>query len=82
MDTAASVVCSFRFLCDKTWAELAEIQGNPGVRYCGDCEKPVFLCTSHEDLVEHAANERCVALVRVRDEMLLGHIRLVDEDPE
>lgn len=62
MPDTASILCQFKFLCDKEWSDLRVIRETPGVRFCADCEKAVFLCTNYEDLRKHTAESHCVAV--------------------
>ncbi len=57
--------CRFAFRCDKEWQDLTETTF-PKVRFCGDCERDVFLCTTDAQLAEAIRLNRCVALVQNR----------------
>ena len=57
-----SVLCTFRFLCDRGWDDLQEIDGEDSVRYCSGCAKPVFLCGSYADVAKNVAASHCVAI--------------------
>ena len=72
MNEKLPVICTFRFRCDKQWNGLREIAGETRVRYCTDCIKPVFLCSSYDELAEHAAQSHCIALLDGQDNYLLG----------
>jgi hypothetical protein len=62
MDKPAKVEnCYFRFQCNREWKDLFEIQQNPGIRYCSECDHLVYLC-SRAKLEEHARKGHCVAL--------------------
>jgi hypothetical protein len=67
------ILCEFSFPCDRQWGELKEISGEDSVRYCGECSKPVFLCHSYDDLIEHVQESRCVAIAGP-DDMRLGRV--------
>lgn len=69
------VVCDFEFICSKTWNDLQEISGQTSVRYCNECSKPVFLCTSYQELKIHAQKSNCVALQPPNQRALLGSLR-------
>ena len=59
-----TILCTFRFQCDRRWEDLAMIAGKPDVRYCDGCEKPVFHCTTYDQLADHIAASHCVAIRR------------------
>ena len=61
-DTTSTILCRFRFLCDRRWDDLAAIAGQPDVRYCDGCEKPVFRCGDYDELAAHIAQQHCVAI--------------------
>jgi hypothetical protein len=79
MSKSFPVLCEFRFLCDKNWDLLHRVEGKSDVRFCGDCQKPVFYCDSYDDLQHHIAEAHCVALQVPSDtnygRMLLGDPR-------
>lgn len=50
----------FEFVCPRQWGEL-EATDQEGVRHCGECNERVYLCTSAEQLREHAEQRHCVA---------------------
>lgn len=62
MSMTGKIICEFHFQCDKQWRDLSEILGEDGVRYCRDCTKPVFYCSTYEELAEHVAQSHCVAI--------------------
>lgn len=70
-----SIICKFKFLCDKQWGDLNEIADQPNVRYCGGCQKSVFLCRNYDSLEKHIAALHCVAVESVEfdDEFTLGY---------
>ena len=51
----------FEFRCPKDWGELAAT-GDPNVRFCGACDKPVYYAASVDAARDRAANRECVAL--------------------
>lgn len=57
-----TILCRFRFLCDRYWDDLAAIADQPDVRYCDGCAKPVFRCSDYDDLAGHVAQRHCVAV--------------------
>jgi uncharacterized protein (TIGR02996 family) len=59
--TIERCAAEFEFRCPKDWAELAPT-GDPNVRFCGACDKPVFYAASVVDARDRAANRECVAL--------------------
>ncbi len=54
--------CPLAFECHKKWSELAKIQAYNHVRYCGECQKPVFKVTNEDQYKQHAEKGHCVAL--------------------
>ncbi len=53
--------CTFTFQCPRTWDQL-ERTGETNVRFCGQCERRVHLCTTDEELTRHARDRHCVAV--------------------
>ena len=70
----ASITCKFKTLCDKKWGDLRTIAGEDRVRYCQDCEKPVFLCHTEEDLIAHAEASHCISLYNPSFSDLTGFV--------
>lgn len=60
------VNCSFAFLCNRVWDDLAPIEGFSDVRYCCKCSKSVHMI-SQEDFWERAEAGHCVALIKDDD---------------
>lgn len=58
---AATIACSFKFKCPRSWALLQET-AIPTVRHCSACERDVHLVESDADLQAHAAAGHCVAV--------------------
>jgi hypothetical protein len=54
--------CVFAFKCTKAWDGLTET-ADPGVRYCGDCQREVHFCENPWELAQAVALNRCVAIV-------------------
>ena len=67
--------CTFSLLCTKTWRGLSRIDGQPKVRFCGECQEVVHLCTTAAQVREHARQRHCVA-IKPRDggRMLVGDV--------
>jgi hypothetical protein len=53
--------CVFAFRCEKQWNGLAPTT-HPDVKFCGMCQREVFLCQDDESLVESIRLNRCVAI--------------------
>jgi uncharacterized protein (TIGR02996 family) len=51
----------FEFQCPKDWGDLAPT-GEPNVRYCDACAKPVYYAASIAEARDRAANRECVAI--------------------
>jgi hypothetical protein len=47
--------------CPLRWNALERTESEM-VRLCGVCDRRVYLCTSEEDMHEHVAAGRCVAV--------------------
>jgi uncharacterized protein (TIGR02996 family) len=58
---AADPRLRFTFLCPNRWGDLT---GPPGasVRFCGDCRRNVFMCSSVEEAEDHARKGDCIAI--------------------
>lgn len=74
IDQGASVVCKFETLCEKRWVDLSEIEGEEKVRYCKDCMKPVFFCTSYEELRIHAKESHCITFFKDQGSEFTGFV--------
>lgn len=51
----------FRFRCPQEWRNMVPTEAD-GVRYCTQCEKPVYLCASTDEAFDHARQNHCVAV--------------------
>lgn len=51
----------FRFRCPQEWRNMVPTEA-AGVRYCTQCQKPVYLCISNDEALEHACQNHCVAI--------------------
>ena len=69
--------CTVAFKCRTRWQDLPD-DGIESVRFCGECQKEVHLCTSEKDLREALLDNLCVAIeVRPqKSEMILGQVVL------
>jgi hypothetical protein len=56
--------CTFNLLCSQSWAGLRRIDGESRVRFCGECQQLVHLCTTPAQVRQHARERHCVALRR------------------
>jgi hypothetical protein len=55
--------CNFENRCrSRDWNDLAQVEGEPLVRFCSTCESPVFFCIHADDLEDHLRKNHCVAL--------------------
>lgn len=50
----------FRYQCPKSWESL-ESTDDATVRFCKQCSKNVYFCSSLPEVRDHASKERCVA---------------------
>lgn len=81
--------CSWKFnyQCPKNWKALEETE-NDTVRNCSKCRKPVHLCFTESEVVEHAKLGNCVCLVNLVSGETIGDVRILTEaeiaelDPE
>jgi hypothetical protein len=53
--------CRFAFRCHQQWRSL-EQTGDPRVRYCHECSRPVVLCQRDEELRTALEADECIAL--------------------
>ena len=64
-----------RFRCPMLWSELSQT-ASADVRHCAACDKDVFLCTTDEEVAEHAKAGHWIAReVQVEDQpplMIVG----------
>lgn len=67
--TIRNCAVKFRFRCPKTWDELQTTE-DEGRRFCGECERSVFLCNTDAETILHARAGHCVAR-RVPDELMM-----------
>ena len=81
MKESIPVVCTFRVLCDKSWDDLNVVLGNSNVRYCGDCQKPVFQCHTYKELKHHVSKSHCVSFFGRYLEPLMGDLVDINEVP-
>ena len=54
------IIC--KYSCDKQWQELRPIPQQPDKRFCLDCRKTVYHCTTEQQAREHAISENCIML--------------------
>jgi len=57
----APITCEFHFKCPRVWG-LLSLTGQEKARYCGECQREVYLCESDENLAFHRNEGRCVAV--------------------
>ncbi len=63
--------CQFAFRCTQRWNSL-EPTSDPSVRRCHECERPVVLCKTDDELREALLANECVA-VPTHDGSALTH---------
>lgn len=76
--------CQLKFECDKKWADLQKLDGQPNVRFCTHCLKEVHYIDDAWDLALALDKDWCVAVTRTLaitakgvknlDEPLMGSI--------
>jgi hypothetical protein len=53
--------CDFEFKCPRYWEQLQETPDSQ-IRFCGMCNKNVYLCRTQKDLERFAGEKICVAI--------------------
>jgi len=56
--------CEFKFLCDKRWNDLDQIEGVEKVRFCAKCQTEVHFIDDAWDLALALDKDWCVAITR------------------
>ena len=65
--------CIFQFKCSARWEDMIPV--TPTVRFCGECQKEVFYCSSDEDLAYNVRLNRCIAIKPcIEAEVMLGMV--------
>ena len=54
------IKCTFEFVCGKTWDELTRT-ASALVKFCGNCNHDVFLCSTQNEVNEASKLKRCIA---------------------
>lgn len=54
--------CRFAFRCHKQWNDLVPTK-QQNVRFCDDCSRKVFYCSTDAELVSAVKDGQCVAVV-------------------
>lgn len=54
--------CDFHFICEKEWEKLTVIENSNDSRYCGACNKIVYLVKTQHDVEIARLFELCVAV--------------------
>ncbi|MBK9494696.1 MAG: hypothetical protein IPO08_09145 [Xanthomonadales bacterium] len=55
--------CGLVTPCRQSWAGLEPLKDQPYVRFCGQCQRAVFLSRNDAEFDKHVALGRCVAVV-------------------
>jgi len=78
--------CIFGFKCSKHWEALSSTS-NEGIKFCDDCQKPVYLINEQTELVKAIELNRCVAINsnsnednKTSKEIYVGMVSSVDYD--
>jgi len=53
--------CIWGFKCDNAWDKLTQTDLD-AVRFCGHCQKEVYLCDDDESVVYSVVRNRCIAI--------------------
>jgi hypothetical protein len=73
--------CSWGYRCEQTWDALIATD-SPIEKYCSDCDRPVYLCDTLDDLAFVVARNSCAAfLARLiepteNDVMVVGDVQV------
>lgn len=62
--------CEFKFKCPKEW-ELLIPTIHKDQRFCGECDRTVYLCKTGTELMTAIREDRCVA-VKINDGIVVG----------
>ncbi|MGE0116089.1 MAG: hypothetical protein AB7T07_14555 [Steroidobacteraceae bacterium] len=85
--------CLFAFKCDKQWGDLIRTSFEK-VRFCTDCSRDVFFCSTDSELAEAVRLNRCVAVAvvsalptdmhrrKLEEQILLGVVNPVSDFDE
>ncbi len=65
--------CPLSFQCYKRWFELEPIETEEDMRFCGECQKPVFRVRSEAEFKSHSILGHCVALDSGIEEIRIGN---------
>lgn len=55
------ITCQFKFTCPMVWGLLSPTD-QIKVRFCGECQREVFICVSEGELDFHVKRGHCVAI--------------------
>lgn len=67
--------CTFAFKCTKKWDELdTHYSNNPNplpsdIRFCNECNKPVYFVDTDKKLAEAVKADRCVAVQFTKEDL-------------
>lgn len=89
IETCGGTRLRINYRCPRQWSQLIPTD-DATVRYCTECQEPVYLCTTDDELVAHAQANHCVARESSEPfgEMLMGDIAIdfssdqIDLDPQ
>jgi len=60
IETCGGTRLRIEFRCPRQWSQLVPTE-DATVRYCTECQEPVYLCATDDELVAHAQANHCVA---------------------
>lgn len=60
IETCGGTRLRIEFRCPRQWSQLVPTD-DATVRYCTECQEPVYLCANDDELVVHAQANHCVA---------------------
>ena len=64
--------CTFGFSCEEKWEDMKNASfDNDSLKFCGKCEKNVYLVVNSEELLQAIELNHCVA-IEVRDPLIEG----------
>ena len=60
IETCGGTRLRIEFRCPRQWSQLVPTE-DATVRYCTECQEPVYLCETDDELVAHAQANHCTA---------------------
>jgi hypothetical protein len=64
--------CRLSYQCTQRWEALESLPDQPRMRFCGKCQSAVHLVERDSELRELARQGKCVAILRMDSETVVG----------